>query len=77
VVLAVEGQRPAVREGHLDLGLFAGLDVLVDLELVDRQVVLAAALVLQLERHALAGLALQDGGLEVVVVELDLDLALA
>src|SRR4029453_4948707 len=52
-------------------------DVLVDHELGNRQVVLAVALVLELERDALAGRAFQHRRLEVVVVELHLDLALA
>ena len=57
------------------LGLVSGLDLLVDALLGEREGVRDLALVLELELDHLTGLPLQDRRLEVVVVELDLDLA--
>src|SRR5580765_4744912 len=72
---AHELELAALRERHLGLGLVAGLDLLVDALRRDRERVRRLALVLQLELDLLAGLALEDRRVEVVVVELDLDLA--
>ena len=58
----------ALRERDLGLGLVPRLDLLVDALLGDRERVLRVALVLELQLDLLAGLALQDRRLEVVVV---------
>src|SRR5262249_6892661 len=74
VELAVEGQFPRGGKSDVQLHLALGRDVLVDAEGGDRDVVQSTRLALHHERQLLTRAAPQEGGLEVIVVSLQLEL---
>src|SRR4029077_12534895 len=74
VELAREGQRPRGGKGDVYLHLALRRDVLVDAERGNGDVVQGADLVLDDQRQLLARIAPEEGGPEVVVVGLQLEL---
>src|SRR5262249_28965130 len=74
VELAVEGQFPRGGKRDVQLHLALGRGVLVDAEGGNRDVVQRTRLALHHERQLLTGAAPQEGGLEVIVVSLQLEL---
>ncbi len=74
VEVAVELRRAGLGEHDLHVHVLTRLERLVDVERGTRERVGVLALVLQVEGERLAGRALDEGGAEVEVVELDLDL---
>src|SRR5262245_4285445 len=74
VELAVEGQYPRGGKSDIQLHLALGRHILVDAEGGNRDVVQSARLALHYQRQLLTGKAPKEGGLEVIVIGLQLQL---